>query len=50
MKFSGKIENGTRNKPLSCGSDPWPWRRFALNLLASLTLWPWRRFVLSEYF
>ena len=24
MKFSGKIENGTSNKPLNFGSDPWP--------------------------
>ena len=29
MKFSGKIENGTSNEPLSFGSDLWPWRRFA---------------------
>ena len=24
MKFSGKIEDGTNNKPLNFGSDPWP--------------------------
>ena len=24
MKFSGKIEDGTSNKPLNFGSDPWP--------------------------
>ena len=23
MKFSGKIEDGTSDKPLSFGSDPW---------------------------
>ena len=31
MKFSGKIGNGTMNEPLNVGSDPWPWRRFALS-------------------
>ena len=31
MKFSGKIEDGTNNKPLNFGSDPWPWRRFLLS-------------------
>ena len=34
MKFSGKIEDGTSNKPLKFGSDPdhgWPWQRFALS-------------------
>ena len=31
MKFSGKIEDGTSNKALNFGSDPWPWRRFALS-------------------
>ena len=24
MKFSGKIEDGTSNKPLNFGSNPWP--------------------------
>ena len=24
MKFSGKIEDGTNNKPLNFGSGPWP--------------------------
>ena len=24
MKFSGKIEDGTSEKPLSFGSNPWP--------------------------
>ena len=24
MKFSGKIEDGTSNKPLNFDSDPWP--------------------------
>ena len=24
MKFSVKIEDGTSNKPLNFGSDPWP--------------------------
>ena len=24
MKFSGKIEIGTSNKPLNFGSNPWP--------------------------
>ena len=24
MIFSGKIEDGTSNKPLNFGSDPWP--------------------------
>ena len=29
MKFSGKIEDGTRrNKPLNFGSDLWPWQKF----------------------
>ena len=37
MKFSGKIEDGTSNKPLKFGSDPWPWRRFVfVCLLAGL--------------
>ena len=31
MKFSGKIEDGTSNKPLNFGSDPCPWWRFALS-------------------
>ena len=31
MKFSGKIEDGTSNKPLYFGSDPWPWWRFVLS-------------------
>ena len=31
MKFSGKIEDGTSNEPLNFGSNPWPWRRFALS-------------------
>ena len=50
MIFSGKVEDGTSNKPLNFGSDPWFWQRFALSLIASVTLWPWRRFVLSECF
>ena len=37
MKFSGKIEDGTSNKPLHFGSDPWPCRRFVfVCLLAGL--------------
>ena len=24
MKFSGKIEDATSNKPLNFGCDPWP--------------------------
>ena len=32
MKFSGKIEDGTSNKPLNFGIDPWPWLRFALSV------------------
>ena len=28
MKLSGKIEDGTSNKPLNFGSNPWPWWRF----------------------
>ena len=37
MKFSGKIEDGTSNKPLKFGSDPWLWRRFVfVCLLAGL--------------
>ena len=24
MKFSGMIEDGTNNKPLNFGRDPWP--------------------------
>ena len=31
MKFSGKIEDGTSNKPLNFGSDLLPCRRFALS-------------------
>ena len=31
MKFSGKIKDGTSNKPLNFGSNMWPWRRFALS-------------------
>ena len=31
MKFSGKIEDGTSDKPLNFGSDPWPWQRFAFS-------------------
>ena len=31
MKFSEKIEVGTSNEPLNCGSDPWPWWRFVLS-------------------
>ena len=37
MKFSGKINNGTRKKPLNFGSDLWPWQRFVyVCLLAGL--------------
>ena len=41
MTLSGKIEDGTCNKPFNFGSDPWPWRfvlseqRYALPLNAS---------------
>ena len=31
MKFSGKIEDGTSNKPFNFGSNPWPWRSFVLS-------------------
>ena len=31
MKFSGKIEDGTSNRSLNFGSDPWTWQRFALS-------------------
>ena len=24
MEFAGKIEDGTSNKPIDFGSDPWP--------------------------
>ena len=37
MKFSRKIEDGTSNKPLNFGSNPWPWLRFVfVYLLAGL--------------
>ena len=37
MRFSGKIEDGTNQKPLNFGSDPWHWQRFVLVcLLAGL--------------
>ena len=37
MKFSVKLKNGTRNKTLNFGSDPWPWQRFVfVCLLAGL--------------
>ena len=37
MKFSGKTEDGTSNKPLNFVSDPWPWLRFVfVCLLAGL--------------
>ena len=37
MKFSGKIEDGTSNKPLNFVSDTWPWQRFVfVCLLAGL--------------
>ena len=31
MKFSGKMEDGTSNKPLNFGSKLLPWQRFALS-------------------
>ena len=37
MKCSGKIEDGTSNKPLNFGSDLWLWQRFVfVCLLAGL--------------
>ena len=36
MKFSGKIEDGTSNKPLNFGSDSWPVGLSASILLKNL--------------
>ena len=38
MKFLGKIEDGTSNKPLNFGNDLWPWRRSALSECFSSSL------------
>ena len=36
MRFSGKIKDGTSNKPLNFGRSPWPWWRFVSPSASSL--------------